>query len=83
MLSPKQNSNPNFEKSILIDSAEYAAIGCDLRNLTRLDRLVKSVIDIDQCLVLCVAEVSIAYMQTDDADAVISWAATLSSGSQS
>jgi tRNA wybutosine-synthesizing protein 4 len=65
---------------VVVDSTEYAGIGCDLRNLPRLERLLNSVVDIKQCLVLCVAEVSITYMATQDADALIRWTTTLSPG---
>lgn len=71
---------PKVSKGVLIDSDEYVAIGCDLRNVKRLDRLIRSVVPVEECLVLCIAEVSIAYMDPDDADAVISWSSTLSSG---
>ncbi|KIY04171.1 uncharacterized protein Z520_00863 [Fonsecaea multimorphosa CBS 102226] len=65
-------------KGVVLDSDVYVAIGCDLRNPPRLERLLRSVVDIDQCLVLCVAEVSITYMATKDADALIAWTSTLS-----
>lgn len=78
MLSP--DPEQSLEKGIVLDTDDYVAIGCDLRNLQRLERLLKSVVDIDQCLVLCVAEVSITYMATEDADALISWSTTLSPG---
>ena len=65
---------------IILNSNEYAAVGCDLRNLRRLDRLVKKVASLKDCLVLCVAEVSLAYMSVKDSDAVLSWATTLSPG---
>lgn len=68
------------DKSVLIDSNEYAALGCDLRNIPRLERLLRSIVDIDQCLVLCVAEVSITYMHTDAADALIAWSSNISPG---
>jgi tRNA wybutosine-synthesizing protein 4 len=75
-------SNPTVpvENDVLLDSEEYAAIGCDLRNLKRLERLMKTVVDIDQCLVLCIAEVSITYMSVDDSDSLIAWTTTLSPG---
>lgn len=66
--------------SILYHSDEYSIIGCDLKNTKRLEHLIKKVVDVEQCLVLCVAEVSITYMATVDADAVIAWSATLSPG---
>ncbi|OQV06893.1 Galactose oxidase, central domain-containing protein isoform 1 [Cladophialophora immunda] len=65
-------------KGVVLDSDVYVAIGCDLRNPSRLERLLRSVVDIDQCLVLCLAEVSITYMATKDADALIAWTSTLS-----
>jgi len=74
----KEDATPG--DGIQLQSEEYVALGCDLRNIKKLDRLVKSVIDVEQCLVLCIAEVSITYMATEAADAVIAWSATLSPG---
>ncbi|OAG42950.1 hypothetical protein AYO21_02901 [Fonsecaea monophora] len=65
-------------KGVVLDSDVYVAIGCDLRNPRRLERLLRSVIDLDQCLVFCLAEVSITYMATKDADDLIAWTSTLS-----
>ncbi|KAJ9604400.1 tRNA methyltransferase ppm2 [Cladophialophora chaetospira] len=76
MLSIPTDEEP--QEGIVFDSAEYAGIGCDLRNTRRLERLIKSVVDVEQCLVLCVAEVSITYMSTEDSDALIRWTAGLS-----
>ncbi|EHY52861.1 tRNA methyltransferase ppm2 [Exophiala dermatitidis] len=67
------------EKGVILDSEEYTALGCDLRNLRRLKRLVNAVVDIEDCLVLCIAEVSITYMAPEDSDALIAWTTTLSS----
>lgn len=74
------NSDPPSEKGVILESEEYVALGCDLRNLRRLERLLGSVVDIEQCLVLCLAEVSVTYMATKDADALIEWTTTLSPG---
>ncbi|EXJ63507.1 uncharacterized protein A1O5_11556 [Cladophialophora psammophila CBS 110553] len=71
-------SDTEAVKGVVLDSDVYVAIGCDLRNPPRLERLLRSVVDIDQCLVLCLAEVSITYMATQDADALIAWTSTLS-----
>ena len=65
---------------LILDSKQYVALGCDLRNIQRLDWLVRSVVSVEQCLVLCIAEVSITYMNPDAADAVIRWSANLSPG---
>lgn len=74
------SAHVEHESGIVLDSNEYAAIGCDLRNLARLERLMKSIVDIEQSLVLCVAEVSITYMASEDADALIRWTSSLSPG---
>lgn len=78
LLHPFNSDATGNDPSVLIDSEEYAAVGCDLRNIPRLERLLRNVVDIDNCLVLCVAEVSITYMQTQAADALISWSSSLS-----
>jgi tRNA wybutosine-synthesizing protein 4 len=67
-------------RSVLFNSDQYTIIGCDLKNVKTLKRAIKSLVEIDKCLVLCVAEVSLAYMATEDADAVLAWASTLSRG---
>jgi tRNA wybutosine-synthesizing protein 4 len=71
---------PRRESGIMLDSVQYGAVGCDLRNIRRLDRLLKLVTDPENCLILCIAEVSITYMGTEDADAVIRWASKLCPG---
>lgn len=77
------NSDIPLERGIILDSEEYVAVGCDLRNLRRLERLLRSVVDLDDCLVLCLAEVSITYMAPEDSDALIAWSSTLSPGKES
>lgn len=74
------NAEVPQENGIVFDSEEYVGIGCDLRNPRRLERLLKSVVDIDDCLILCLAEVSITYMAPEDSDALIAWTSTLSPG---
>lgn len=80
LLRPFNDDFKGSDPSVPIDSEEYTAIGCDLRNLRRLERLLRSVVDIDHCLILCVAEVSITYMDTDAADALMAWSSRLSRG---
>ncbi len=73
---PTKNGDP-----ILVNSHEYAAIGCDLRNLRRLDRLLRMVVDdLGECIVLCIAEDSTSYMKLEAANALISWSSGLSTG---
>ncbi|KAK5030606.1 tRNA methyltransferase ppm2 [Exophiala sideris] len=66
------------DPAILIDSQEYAAIGCDLRNLPKLTRLLASVVNLEDSIVLCIAEDSTSYMRTEAADALVAWTSTLS-----
>jgi tRNA wybutosine-synthesizing protein 4 len=64
----------------VLNAAEYLAVGCDLRDIAGLSATIGSLTKPDECLVLCVAEVSVTYMKPDAADALIEWAAHLSSG---
>jgi tRNA wybutosine-synthesizing protein 4 len=64
----------------VICSKRYCGIGCDLRDLPKLDHAMKLLGDLEDSLVLCVAEVSVTYMDPDAADALIAWARTLSDG---
>lgn len=52
----------------------YLALGCDLADVERLEKILNENIDIESCSILCVAEVSITYMDVGDADALIRWA---------
>ena len=70
------------DKSIIMDSVEYALVGCDMRDVARLERLLREVASLQDCLVLCVAEVSTTYMPPDAADALLAWSATLSGGNE-
>lgn len=68
-----QTTNPN----VLLRSDRYAQIGVDLRHISALENALASIVDIQDCHILFVAEVSITYMETSDADALIQWAASL------
>lgn len=63
-----------------IRSKQYIAIGCDLKNLAKLDRVLKTQILPSQCSVLFLAEVSLTYMDVKSANDVVSWASKLSDG---
>jgi tRNA wybutosine-synthesizing protein 4 len=73
---------PNDGYTVL-NTNEYVAVGCDLRDITGLDTTIESLTKPHGCLVLCVAEVSVIYMNATAADALIEWAARLSSGKSS
>ena len=71
---------PSSKGNVMFHSDQYSIVGCDLKNLKRLKELVRAVVDVEKCLVLCVAEVSITYMATVDADGVLAWCTRLSPG---
>jgi len=62
----------------------YRAYGCDLRELDKLDAALREDFDMDLCTVtiLFVAEVSVAYMDLDPANALMKWAGSLNDGKQ-
>lgn len=64
---------------IVLTSDQYVQIGCDLRDLSTLQASLTKAVggDLSACTFLFVAEVSITYMETPGADAVIQWASTL------
>lgn len=68
---------------INLRSNEYLAVGCDLRDVEKLKETLAEEFDMDNCLILCIAEVSISYMDVDAADALIRWAAALRDGKSS
>jgi tRNA wybutosine-synthesizing protein 4 len=69
-----------LDGNILLRSDEYLQLGCDLRDLKTLGEAIASAIDMENCLVLFTAEVSITYMNVDAADALIEWAGKLPDG---
>jgi tRNA wybutosine-synthesizing protein 4 len=68
------------EGDVLLRSDQYLQLGCDLRDLDRLNQALESAVDIKNCLVLLTAEVSITYMNVEAADALIKWAGRLPEG---
>ncbi|PVH80226.1 LCM-domain-containing protein [Cadophora sp. DSE1049] len=65
------------ENDVLFRSDQYIQLGCDLRDLRGLDRVLGGVVDVAQCSILFTAEVSITYMNVEAADALIQWAGGL------
>ncbi|CAJ0550490.1 Ff.00g104200.m01.CDS01 [Fusarium sp. VM40] len=62
---------------LLLRSDKYCQIGCDLRELETLRKCLESFLPLSECSVLFVAEVSITYMDTASADALIQWASSI------
>lgn len=68
----QQNTN-----HIHLQSSNYYAISCDLRDLNRFSNILNDLFTNDETSFLFVAEVSITYMTQQCADDLIEWAATL------
>jgi tRNA wybutosine-synthesizing protein 4 len=67
---------PIPQGSVVLRSDQYLAMGCDLCKLEDLERTLVHEVNIENCLVLFIAEVSITYMEVEAADALIEWAAS-------
>ncbi|KAL6161294.1 tRNA methyltransferase ppm2 [Exserohilum turcicum] len=65
------------EKPVLLRSDGYMALGCDLKDLATLERVLRAEFDIPTTSILFVAEVSVTYMPLKDSDALIQWASTI------
>lgn len=68
-------------EAVRLRSGSYSAIGCDLGDTGKLHEVLQNEFDLRSCQVLCIAEVSVTYMEVQAADALISWAACLRDGS--
>lgn len=65
---------------VLIRGSQYMGIGCDLTEVEKLESALEAEINFDQYSIFCFAEVSLTYMETRAANAVLSWASKLSDG---
>ncbi|KAF9886984.1 tRNA methyltransferase ppm2, partial [Aspergillus nanangensis] len=70
------------ENPIQIRSKKYLAVGCDLKNLDKLDKTLRTEVLPEKCEVLFLAEVSLTYMDVKSANAVVNWASKLSEDAQ-
>ena len=66
---------PSSPGVLAIRSENYLALGCDLGDISKIDDLLAESIDRSRSLILCIAEVSMTYMDVKAADALIEWAA--------
>ena len=62
---------------VVLRSDKYCQIGCDLRRLDTLRKSLETLFDPSESHLLFVAEVSITYMDTPSADALIQWASSI------
>lgn len=65
---------------VRVQSDQYMAIGCDLRDLDLLERTLRAELDIRNSSILFVAEVSVTYMPLTDANKLIQWANAFENG---
>lgn len=76
-LSDVQPEEDGLHPSLLLRSKYYQLVGCDLRQLDVLQQALSLIAEPEDCLFFYVAEVSITYMDSCSADALIQWASTL------
>lgn len=77
LVDPLTNVETRHSGMVLLKSDHYAQIGCDLRELDTLRSALSEIVDVSACSFIFVAEVSITYMETEAADALIQWASAL------
>ncbi|EAW13037.1 tRNA methyltransferase PPM2 [Aspergillus clavatus NRRL 1] len=65
------------ESPIQIRSEKYIGVGCDLKNLKKLDDVLRTEVLPSECSILFLAEVSLTYMDVKSANAVLDWASKL------
>lgn len=65
---------------VYVRSERYIAVGCDLRDLPTLERLLRAELDVACSSILFVGEVSLTYMPVPDSDSLIRWASAFDHG---
>jgi len=80
LLPDYQLGGPNDVQ--ILKAKGYYAYACDLRHLDRLDATLRNDFDMENCNVsiLYFAEVSVAYMELEPANALLKWASSYSDG---
>ena len=68
------------ETGVLLRSKSYIAIGCDLCQIDLLVNSLEEAANLEHNAVLFIAEVSLTYMNYQDADAIIQWASKIDNG---
>lgn len=77
LLGPSFEVSKSDEDLVLLKSEKYCQIGCDLRELEALRQVLDTLLDLSNCPVLFVAEVSVTYMDTESADNLLKWASSV------
>lgn len=65
---------------IIFRSQSYCAVGCDLSNLSSLNKIFLETLEISNSEIMFVAEASITYMSVSAADTLIRWASSFAQG---
>jgi tRNA wybutosine-synthesizing protein 4 len=68
------------EAPIHLRSDRYMALGCDLKDLDTLERVLRTEFELASTSILFVAEVSITYMPVLDSNTLIKWATKFDDG---
>lgn len=74
------NLNSVQKNEVLLQSDQYFQIACDLREIPTLSKILESLFNFQDSLVLFTAEVSITYMRLPYADNLIQFAGTFQNG---
>lgn len=72
-LGSLQHTEEDDPSPILLRSQHYFQVGCDLRRLSILEDSLNAIVDRHDSWFFFVAEVSVTYMDTGSADALIGW----------
>ena len=73
LVGPSQEAD--LSEAVLYRSDRYVALACDLADTKAFEELLAKELNASTCRMLCTAEVSVTYMDTRAADALISLAA--------
>lgn len=77
LLGTDFSTSESDDDVVLLRSRRYCQLGCDLRRLDRLRLALETILLPSDCEVLFVAEVSVTYIDTPSADALIHWASSI------
>ena len=70
----------NPGSAIRLATDRYLAVAADLQDLSRLEIILRQEVDLHGSMLLFVAEVSLTYMETTAADALIRWTGQFENG---
>jgi tRNA wybutosine-synthesizing protein 4 len=77
------SSGDNLHPSVILSSQRYCAVGCDLGDNNQLQSILKNQLELDDCAILFIGEVSIVYMPPQEATDLIRFCSTFHDGKTS